>query len=379
MKCNDGELTVDGNTDIINGKASFNLKSSLDSLGQHQINIKIYDENGVYYVADYTVWIKTPFKFELKTKQQFDNNLNRWQAVISVYNNAYTTPMSGQIEIIADETCANVANKVRFTALRPKETRTFYINLPEMVLKRTIDITAKTTLDSGYTEEYTGTVDFTTAHYAHTKPTIDGEMSDGEWSGFWVTSDRLENVEGALNGVDISKTWGGPEDLSLKAKFAWDEDNFYMYTVVRDNVFFNDTTVDGQWAADGIQYGFEDINDKGGNKTASFTESGIALIDGKPQTYRWSTLYSDIKVGTYDNFEAVIKRNEETKETIYEMAIPWDEIFYPDYDVTQNKQLGFSMMVNESDGTGRRGWIKYNGGIGSVKDAKQFGTMILVK
>ena len=375
----DSKLSVEGDTAMINGKSSFSLKSDISSLGRHYISVKIYDENGVYYNGDFTILIRTPFKFELKTKQLFEDNLNRWQAVISVTNNAYTTPMTGKIEITEDSKCKKVANVVNFIDLRPKEERTFYINLPEMVAKRTLDISAKTTLDTGYSEEYKGTVDFTTAHYVYNKPEIDGVIEENEWNGFWVTSDRLENIEGNLNGVSFVDSWGGTDDLSVKAKFGWDEENFYMLAVVKDNVFYNNESVSNQWAADNIQYGFEDINDKGGNQTSNFTESGIALIGGRPQTYRWSTLYSDISVGAYDNFDAKIVRNEETKETIYEMAIPWSEIFYPDYDITNNIQLGFSMMVNDSDGTGRRGWIKYNGGIGNVKDAKEFGTMILIK
>ncbi len=371
----DDDLVIEGDTSIKNGKASFNLKSSVDSLGYHNMTVKIYDDNGTYYNSEYTVWIRTPFKFEMKTQQLFEDNFNRWQAVVTVTNNAYTTPMNGKIEITADENCVKAGNVVNFTDLPPKGSRTFYLNLPEMTLKRTVDIAIKTSLDSGYVEEYTGTIDFTSAKYAETKPTIDGIISENEWNGIWVVSDRLEDFENLTSG----EAWSGPEDLSLKAKFGWDEDNFYMLAVVKDDVHYNNEAVGNQWVGDGIQYGFEDINDKGGNLTSAFTESGIALINGKPETYRWSTLYGELKAGEYDNYEAVINRNEETKETIYEMAIPWDEIFYPGYDITANSQLGFSMMVNENDGTGRLGWIRYNYGMGNFKDAKQFGTMKLIK
>lgn len=368
----DDALTAEGNTSVINGKANFDLKSADNTLGEHFVDIRVYDNEKNYYIGRYSVWIKNPFSITTDTKQMFDSSTNRWQAVVTMKNLAYTAHLNGSISLTAPEDYAKSANSVNVVDLRPKEERTFYINLPEMVKKRTQDITISASLDNGFSEEYKTTVDFTTAFYAQNKPTLDGNIEDSEWQGDWVYSDRRENVEG--DGI----VWGGPDDLSQKAKFMWDEDNIYLAVVVKDNIFSQEYADANAWQGDGIQFGFEDINPQGKYENTSFTEFGVSLYKGKIQGYRWSTLY-DIPTGVVDNVSGVIKRNEDTKETIYEISIPWSEIFNAGYDITKINALGFSYIVNDNDGTGRRGWIKYNGGIGIVKNAKEFGRMRLLR
>ena len=47
--------------------------------------------------------------------------------------------------------------------------------------------------------------------------------------------------------------------------------------------------------------------------------------------------------------------------------------------VAENDCIGFSIAVNDNDGTGRKGWLMYMRGITDNKDANSFEDMVLVK
>jgi len=41
------------------------------------------------------------------------------------------------------------------------------------------------------------------------------------------------------------------------------------------------------------------------------------------------------------------------------------------------ERLAFSFLVNDNDGTGRKGWIEWTPGIGASKDPTRFAALIL--
>lgn len=71
------------------------------------------------------------------------------------------------------------------------------------------------------------------------------------------------------------------------------------------------------------------------------------------------------------------RRREETK-TVYELAVPWEELTGDPDLVRQGLKLKFSLLVNGNDGRGREGWAEYNGGIGTAKDVHAFGDVFLL-
>lgn len=71
-----------------------------------------------------------------------------------------------------------------------------------------------------------------------------------------------------------------------------------------------------------------------------------------------------------------VSRSDST--TSYELAIPWRELSHDITQVKQGMKLKFSLLVNDNDGEGRRGWLEYNSGIGSSKDVNAFGDLYLM-
>ena len=65
--------------------------------------------------------------------------------------------------------------------------------------------------------------------------------------------------------------------------------------------------------------------------------------------------------------------------TTYEFAIPWEQIVgVKDWHPVAGQYLKFSMLWNDNDGEGRKGWIEYASGIGSSKDTKLFTKLLFV-
>ncbi|WP_090641147.1 hypothetical protein [Paenibacillus sp. UNC496MF] len=57
------------------------------------------------------------------------------------------------------------------------------------------------------------------------------------------------------------------------------------------------------------------------------------------------------------------------------MRTDWDDIRPAGY--AGSKDIGLSCVVNDSDGSGRKGWLSYMGGIANGKGPAQFGDAIL--
>ena len=80
--------------------------------------------------------------------------------------------------------------------------------------------------------------------------------------------------------------------------------------------------------------------------------------------------------GVLEGVDCNITRNEETKITIYYVAIPWSVIPRISYD---DGLVAFSMIINENDGAGRNGYIEWGSGIGAKKDPSKFRTIVFDK
>ena len=54
---------------------------------------------------------------------------------------------------------------------------------------------------------------------------------------------------------------------------------------------------------------------------------------------------------------------------MYELALPWSKLAPT---VAADGMLSLSMLVNDNDGGGRKGYIEWGSGIGTGKDAALF-------
>jgi hypothetical protein len=95
------------------------------------------------------------------------------------------------------------------------------------------------------------------------------------------------------------------------------------------------------------------------------------MTDGKPEVYRYMSREGKTEIGLVtENVEFDIKQNG--TKTTYELKISWKELLGEDYVPQIGHEIGFSILFNENDGDGRKGWIEFGSGIGKSKDANQF-------
>ncbi|MEG2668963.1 MAG: sugar-binding protein, partial [Oscillospiraceae bacterium] len=199
-------------------------------------------------------------------------------------------------------------------------------------------------------------------------PSIDGVLSDGEW-----------DMNSFVTQNDTAKTpylpeWKGDADCSFKIYRKWDSENFYLAAEVLDNVHYQGGVGGDLWQGDGIQFAI-DPGRKNGKGSSLYHEIGIALNnDKKVIAHRWVAPLL-IKQGTLINYKCSIKRLD--TKTVYELSIPWSDLVDGSAPKSGDS-LGFSLLVNDNDGLGRRGWLDFMGGIGSGKNTSLFEDMVLI-
>ena len=197
---------------------------------------------------------------------------------------------------------------------------------------------------------------------------IDGVVDEAAWkNGYVMTCDdasQIVNIEG----------WKGDRDLSGDFSILWDDEYLYMYAVVRDEDFMPDFEVSTLWLGDSVLLGFfNDAENQLINDSAKFEEIGLAYMDGVPRAFRYMSQNGLTTIGEIHQNENFAMECVKGIETLtYELKVKWSELFGYDYVPKVGSVLGFSALINDNDGNGRRGWIEYAGGIGSAKNANDF-------
>ena len=171
----------------------------------------------------------------------------------------------------------------------------------------------------------------------------------------------------------MNGAWGGEKDISLTGRVMYDSENLYLGLTVEDNAFVQENTGADIWNGDCVQLAIEDFSEEERDaNTSKFTEIGIAQTKDGPTIWRYNSCY-DLPSGEIKNAEVKIKRIG--TETIYEIKIPFSELFKEGYVLKADKTMGFSIVVNDADNKERKGWIEYNSGVGRDKNSKLFGTL----
>lgn len=371
-------LTVAENKGFENDTAKLVVALDKPETSDEEFRVIIKDDDGIiYYNQIHTLNVKAPVTVSFKSENAAANSYTHWRVRVDVKNMSNTSYVSGTTiaNIVGNDTYKPPVKT--FKDLAPGKSATFLFNLPERVTKSTLNFKTETVLDTDYTDTTTQLIDFGESIYAYNKPTIDGIVSEGEWQGSWIGSDSAKDVKEITD-------WRGPEDLSFSCTSMWDEDNFYIMAIVTDDIFsvtYSPQEAEYLWKGDSLQVAFddragEDINTM---QVQEFTEFGFAQVPGVGDVaYRYKSrnrLETSVVVDTAD---VKISRND--GYTVYECRVPWSEIF--DTTAFTPKDGGkyrFSVLVNDNDADGRRGWIEYMSGIGGKKNAQEFGYINLTK
>ncbi len=175
-------------------------------------------------------------------------------------------------------------------------------------------------------------------------PVIDADLSD--WNGQWT---ELPGKQFAASGK-----WDGPDDLSGKVSFGYDDVNLYFAAEVTDNV--HSQRFDGSeiWKGDCIQIGLDPLNTREKNVyPPSLQEIGLALRDnGQPATWRWFG-QGRKPTGPLEGTRMAIRRDEQTHRTLYEAAVPLEQLarLIP----AASRFIGLSIALCDADAPDKSG------------------------
>ncbi len=244
-------------------------------------------------------------------------------------------------------------------SIEPDRTNTLTIPLDKLELETSYPVQVKVHFENHESFVYQGKLDFNPI-YASTIQ-VDGKIdSDVEKS-----QPTLHLSQGTVKMNDYK----GQSDLDGQVWLRYDRDYFYLTAQITDDAHAYSADGADIWKNDSIQFALA----QGVPGSASeWYEYGISDTAKGPQIYRWNAT-AGMSRGPVTNGKLQIARNEEQKQTVYELALPWSELAPMKY--AHNSGIHFSLLVNDNDGNGRKGWIEWASGIGVEKKPNLYRTM----
>ncbi len=358
---------------LTKGKSEILLTPSGEIGSTSMVTVNIKDGDKIVQSTEVFVTTDKSVTADIQLSLIDPANVDNWMMNIELNNTSKLKVARGTIEFKSPDELRSL-RKIDIGNIPKGLTAGYTIQLPKLVKKGIYDFVFDLNLDDGTTYSYSTKSDMTVAKYAEVKPKIDGEIEPEAWKyNTWMYADKAEQLK---NNVG----WAGPDDLSGRASLMWDEDNLYFAAVVTDNVFYQPHSGWDTWKADNIQLGVfygEEGYTISGQRSTTFHELSMAHTPQGDEVYRTLSQDNYYSPAKFDNADICIVRSGD--KTIYEAKIPWNGFLLPGQRPNEGEKLGFSYMINESDGGDRNGWIEYASGIGAVKDTSLFTWLTLLK
>ena len=198
-----------------------------------------------------------------------------------------------------------------------------------------------------------------------------------------IVLDKPEYIYPSEAAMPEKHLWSGPEDLSVQAWLAYDAKFFYIAMRVKDDIHLQRQKGELIWMDDCVQFAFDTMNDDLRPETtgamgydAHDYNYGMALTADGPQCYCWVEK-GKTKTGGSRAFPLAVKR--ERGETIYELAIPWENL--APLAPTPGKVFGLSFLVFDSDrpeDPKAPYWMGLTPGIANGQDPSAYKKFVLV-
>lgn len=365
-----GNVKINGYKD---GKASVVFENNADPGEVYEVVLKLKRNGKTFQICEIMATSVETASFTTDVSLINDNNLNRWSAEFKITNYSETKPLKGKIRITAPEEFKTDYTDIGLVPCGT--TGRVSLNLPEIRKKGEYNVEYELVLDSGAVINSANKIDFTLAKYADKKPTIDGVAEKGEWN-----NDTLMYAEKDYQIKQITD-WKGKNDLSAKSCIEWDEENMYLFCEVTDDIFNQPDPAATSWRGDSVQVGIfygDEVQVAIGQKNISFHELCMSKTPDGDRVYRFLAQDDSHPKGDItDKCNIAIMR--EGNKTVYEFKIPWKNLLMDGQQPKLGDKLGFSFLVNDNDGNGRRGWIEYASGVGESKNSALFTYLKLIK
>jgi len=209
---------------------------------------------------------------------------------------------------------------------------------------------------------------------------VRGALSALPWHDVPRLANRAIEIDGVLDDLDgvPSQRLAAPgvedDDLAATSWFTWDDENLYLTAEVHDPTRIQPYTGNATWQADGLQFGIAPVWPGESDLRPEIQpriEFGFALTPQGPQLYRYA---SGAVGGFLTDADIAAVRDEQTQTTVYEAAVPWSML--DAIGVGPESAASLSIVANDTDGDGTRGWVQWGGGITTAKDSELFEPVI---
>ena len=366
------------------GNGKFVFKASNDAqLMNYEIRLEIYDGDRLVAVNRFNINVIDAIEVSLRGKRN-ESSVDRHTLVATITNKSTQNSYSGKCKIVSPEEFAAKGNTGKFSSLKPGESITIPLNIPRVVQKKYYDISVAVELTNG--KVFTGESYIKFESRASRKlnpniipiystekfgtPVIDGVATEEEWGESTVVVDKADSYV-----ASTKDEWISSDNISFKANLLWDEENLYFHLTSMDDVHYQEFAETDMWKGDSVQIGIID-NEPDSLKSTAFNEIGIGFYGDEVKVYR-SSEHPEQPIGVITDLTAKATKNP--NGVTYEVAIPWSTLMRTGYVPREEDSVSFNVILNDNDGTGRKGWMELTPGIGAKKDATQFKCMDFTK
>ena len=311
---------------------------------------------------------------------------NGWQLLADVKNASKREHIKGRLRItepaewrLADKNAVHVDRRSSsaIVHVHAGTTEKVLFEAPETLDDRSYVISMELLLDNGEVNHSYHRINFLGVPRRKEKPVIDGRVTEEKWGRPLIV----------LTEKDFVPFEGHTVQSGLKAELFlnWDDENLYIAAKVFDKVHFQDCTTGDRWQdlwdGDGIQMLFDPIRETRTSREC-YNELCFARTSttGEELVWRFRTIFNR-GVHRMQTPKRAIRRDGEV--TLYEIAMPWQEILPDGMKPEAGKDYGIAFGVNDNNGEGFTGRMLYYGGIGAWFDNEGYdpalaGDMVLL-
>ena len=198
-------------------------------------------------------------------------------------------------------------------------------------------------------------------------PKVDGDLRE------WTDVPAMILKEDVQVVRKTCKVWNGPQDLSAKMQVMMDSANLYLAVTVNDDqIALPEKSLEASWKTDSVQIGIDPYCEgREMHQLLLARDENGRLKVWKHRNFFTPEIPMDLtRLGELKDAEGVFRPVE--GGAVYEVRIPLRQLYPLNVKM---RQIGFSWLVNDNDGNGRK-YIQWSAGIGEKQFADLYGLLV---